>query len=452
MKINGYVFPVDNHCEFLSGEEVISGQQWANECTKLAEEISHYSQKNWLLYEDDFYLYSRCFFALLIANKNIILAQSNTEQRTEQAALIADITIGNLASKHLPSFKSATLTKKDISVSEIPASTGIFTLSPTNTITLFTSGSSGEAKAIKKNWYQFVNEIEALADLFNEKSTNNWIMATVTHKHIYGLLFKLLWPVFTNQKIITDTIEYPEQAEYFAQKLTDILFISSPSYLSRATDQLSHIAQANIKNIFSSGGPLPTPIAHSFFSQYKQAVIEVYGSTETGGIAWRQQVLNKQWLLFPQHQVKLAPDSTLHLTSPFLAENTSIKTDDQVKLNGRYFELVGRVDRIIKLHEKRLSLDEMEQCLSNLSLVEWCHCTIISTNKDQLVTLIKLSDKSQLPIDALQKNALIRQLKSELLIKFEASLLPKKWRFVEEIPYNSQGKLVKAQIIELFHT
>ena len=265
-------------------------------------------------------------------------------------------------------------------------------------------------------------------------------------------MFKLIWPAFTNKQIICETIEYPEQVEHYCQTFKNIVFVSSPSYLARTVKQFSAQASANISEIFCSGGALCANAANDFLKYNQQIITEIYGSTETGGIAWRQQSQKTQWQLFPEHQATLAQDNTLLLSSNFLPKGQSYKTDDRVELEERFFSLLGRVDRIVKLHEKRLSLDEMEIELNNMQKVSACHCFILDARKNKagLVAVIQLAHHSALPEDSLQKKQLVNECKKTLSSLFEPSLLPRKWRFVQQLPFNSQGKLVKKALVNLF--
>ncbi|MES1989216.1 MAG: hypothetical protein V4440_14520, partial [Pseudomonadota bacterium] len=43
-----------------------------------------------------------------------------------------------------------------------------------------------------------------------------------------------------------------------------------------------------------------------------------------------------------------------------------------------------------------------------------------------------------------------QQLKNHLSERFESVLLPKQWRFLEQMPINAQGKLTYATISALF--
>ena len=458
MTIDAYNFPINCQSEFYRGEEKISGQQWAVECLSLANEINAFSEQNWLLYQDDFYQYSQYFFALLIAKKNIVLAQGQQCQRFKQAEKLADISIGINSTfgddekneQTLPSFTRSTNHEVNFK-----ANASVFSnlaIDANTSITLFTSGSTGEAKAVRKYWYQFANEIECLAALFLRSAKQHCVISTVTHKHIYGLLFKLIWPVFSNQQIVCETIEYPEQLENYCDKFSNIVLVSSPSYLSRTCRQLSQQASKSVNEIFCSGGALSPEVAADFFNHNQQAIFEIYGSTETGGIAWRQQANNSQWQLFPKHQVTIAEDSTMLLTSTFLPKGEAYKTDDRVQLNGQFFTLLGRVDRIIKLHEKRLSLDELEAEITRQAYVNASHCFLLDTPKSKgaLVAVIELTSQIALPLDVADKKQLVSECKKALLSVFEPALLPRKWRFVAKLPFNSQGKLVKKSLVNLF--
>lgn len=452
MSVDTFHFPSTTQSWFIQGKQQVSGQQWAQECLSLAACLGDYKQQNWLLYDDDFYRYSRYFFALLLANKNIVLAQSNQPERIQEASHLAEISIGDFATHavakasglthfQLPELATAPLEAASLEATAINANI---------TITLFTSGSTGSAKAIKKYWYQLANEVACLATMFPQQQ--GCVLSTVTHKHIYGLLFKLLWPVFTHKKIICETIEYPEQVEAYCQTLDNLLLISSPSYLERTSKQLSPQASQKITQLFSSGGALSATVAEQFCRLNQQRITEIYGSTETGGIAWRQQVTQPQWQLFPNHQASLAADNTLQLSSAFLPKGEIYKTDDRVELNGRFFNLLGRVDRIIKLHEKRLSLDEMETLLKQVTPINACYCFMLANeqNKPRLVAVLAVTERQFLPANGIQKKHLVDRCKQLLSTSFEPSLLPRKWRFVQQLPFNTQGKLVKSALIELF--
>jgi len=84
--------------------------------------------------------------------------------------------------------------------------------------------------------------------------------------------------------------------------------------------------------------------------------------------------------------------------------------------------------------------------------VSACHCFILNTSKSKagLVAVIQLEQCSTAPESSIQKKQLVNECKKILSLLFEASLLPRKWRFVQQLPFNNQGKLVKKVLVSLF--
>ena len=62
-------------------------------------------------------------------------------------------------------------------------------------LVIYTSGSTGVAQAIPKNLSQMSAEIATLETQFGDVIDDADIVATVSHQHIYGLLFNVLWPL-----------------------------------------------------------------------------------------------------------------------------------------------------------------------------------------------------------------------------------------------------------------
>ncbi|RMS18805.1 AMP-dependent synthetase and ligase, partial [Pseudomonas coronafaciens pv. garcae] len=60
---------------------------------------------------------------------------------------------------------------------------------------LCTSGSSGEPKLIEKRFRQLANEVCALEQLWGAELGEACMIGSVATQHIYGLLFRLLWPL-----------------------------------------------------------------------------------------------------------------------------------------------------------------------------------------------------------------------------------------------------------------
>ena len=62
----------------------------------------------------------------------------------------------------------------------------------------------------------------------------------------------------------------------------------------------------------------------------------------------------------------------------------------------------------------------------------------------------ELSNAGKLAFAAEKKFNFDRQLKAHLKQYFEAIVVPRKFRYLESMPYNSQGKLNKKELESLF--
>jgi acyl-coenzyme A synthetase/AMP-(fatty) acid ligase len=65
---------------------------------------------------------------------------------------------------------------------------------------LFTSGSTGNPEPVAKTFAQLESELTALETQWGEQLAGATITSSVSHHHIYGLLFRLLWPLCTGRK------------------------------------------------------------------------------------------------------------------------------------------------------------------------------------------------------------------------------------------------------------
>ncbi len=204
--------------------------------------------------------------------------------------------------------------------------------------------------------------------------------------------------------------------------------------------------------MFSSGGALPIEANKKASDIFNCAVTEVFGSSETGGVAFRQAVSSGlSWRRFPSVKIKQSPQKNLAIKSPFIAVDSFYVMSDEVELiDDDYFILHGRSDRIVKIEEKRLSLDAMEAKLLSHAFVKGVAVTVLDGRRQIVVAAIELSGEGVLQLKAKDKKWLVSILKQQLLQEFERVVLPKKWRFISSIPTNTQGKRLDTEIKALF--
>jgi acyl-coenzyme A synthetase/AMP-(fatty) acid ligase len=199
--------------------------------------------------------------------------------------------------------------------------------------------------------------------------------------------------------------------------------------------------------IFSSGGPLNGADAALWRGRVPGGVAEVYGSTETGGIAWRNQgpdPASADWT--PFDDVTLAFQAGALVVTSFRAGPLPLRLQDAAEpLPDGRFRLLGRLDRIIKLEEKRIALPELEKALEAQPWVARAALVLLEGVRPTLGAVVVLK-----PGAPSERGLLVRTLRAHLGLRFEIMALPKRWRFPRELPYDARGKLTPRALAGLF--
>ena len=430
--------------------ELITYAQMIGTVKAISCQVQKYEVENWILAANDTYYFLCGFLALLCSGKEILLPPNN------QSGTLRDVIVGAEALMTDLDIATAWPTiRLDQLHAQKTANIDLHIPVENSFLQLCTSGSTGEPKQIRKSLMTLLLEINCLEQTWGQQIQKRLFASTVSHQHIYGLLFRVLWPLLTGRKFMCENIEYPEQLAYVTQRYGDIVLISSPAYLKRMIDVFSDGQFSyRIKTIFSSGGPLAEETAIAYTQKMQVTPIEVLGSTETGGVAYRQQVSQGEnaWRKFMPVQLRCAEDiNLLEVCSPFCYTSDWYRMGDTVEmLDEERFRLSGRVDRIIKLEEKRISLDAMERQLLRHPLLDDVRVVVLDGYRTVLGAVCILSPEGQKQLEAELPRAISNHLKEYLADYFDRVTLPRKWRYVTEFPYNSQGKLTQNDLRQLF--
>lgn len=318
-------------------------------------------------------------------------------------------------------------------------------------LVVHTSGSTGAPQAIPKFLSQMASEVDVLEQMFGATLGDAAVVATVSHQHIYGLLFKVLWPLCAGRPVLAESVAYPETlAALLAQRPS--LLVSSPAHLKRLPELAAwQDVRAQLRAVFSSGGPLPEEAAAACASLLGKTPIEVYGSSETGGVAWRQRSASAAWNTFPNVEWRLEENGALAVRSPHLADEQWLALADRAVAAGEgRFELQGRADRIVKLEEKRISLDALEAALLASPLVAEARVQLDeSAARACIAAFVVLTSAGCDQLQAQGKLAMNRALRGMLAAGAEAVALPRRWRYLERMPVNAQGKTTHAALASL---
>lgn len=320
-------------------------------------------------------------------------------------------------------------------------------------LTLYTSGSSGEPKAVRKTLAQFDAEVRTLEMQWGAMLGQAPMLASVPHRHIYGLLFRVFWPLAAGRPFDRASCTEPLQLQARFEQVGRAAVVSSPSQLDRWSelpgfDTLSPMPYA----FFSSGGPLSEQAADVYARRFGAAPVEIYGSTETGGIAWRRRDQSDAWQGVPGVALKCDADGALVVRSPHLGHDAWHRTDDAVQFDedGR-FRLKGRLDRVVKLDGKRVSLPEIETHLGRHAYVAQAAAVVLpGAVRERLGVLIALTPEGCKALLADGRIALAKTLRAHLAEYLEVVVLPRRWRFCSALPFDARGKLPAAAVAAAF--
>lgn len=105
-------------------------------------------------------------------------------------------------------------------------------------LSLCTSGSSGEPKRIEKTLRQLANEVQALEHLWGTDLGSACIIGSVGTQHIYGLLFRVLWPLCAGRPFVRRQLAFPEDLQRASREHPAFAWVASPALLKRMGDNL----------------------------------------------------------------------------------------------------------------------------------------------------------------------------------------------------------------------
>ena len=322
-------------------------------------------------------------------------------------------------------------------------------IAPSAQLVLYTSGSTGVPKEVQREVHNVEAELAVLETLWGDGLGQARFFTTVSHRHVYGMLFGVLWPLLNRRPFANFLLAYPEQladGRGNAQAL-----VSSPALLKR----IGHLPRGSTswRAVFSSGGLLPASAAADTEDVLGVCPVEVLGSTETSGVAWRSRSVHKAcFRVMPRVETRLGPNDLLEARSPFTGQPDWLTMGDRVRFAGDgSFELLGRGDHLAKIEDKRVSLAEIERYLLETPWIKDAACLALEDGRRQYVgAILQLNAEGAAEIARVGRRPFNEGLKAVLRGRIDGVAVPRKFRYVDSIPVDTQGKRQPAMIERLF--
>lgn len=423
-------------------------KDFLTDCAKMRSFILSKDCEEWILHCNDYWNFLVTFVSLLQCKKQIMLTANISPSFIEE---MRKPTYGFLtdAKDVFDSFDIPSVLEnaKNPSEDEIRTTPSI---NPDETkIHMFTSGSTGKPKAVLQRMTEFEADNEFIFSKFGDEFLSRRLVATVSQHHIYGFLFTIALPFAAGIPFRRARIEFPTEFE----KLDDseYIIIAVPAFLKRTVEVEDKLPLKNCY-IFTSGGVLLPEIAKRTYEVFGFWPMEVYGSTETSGIAYRQSKNGLEWTPFANAKIWCdKEDGCLVIKSPYIKDPAGFKTGDLAEIHedGRFL-LKGRADSIVKIEEKRISLTEVENRILQTGFVKDVCVVAMNDRRQYLAAAIVFNDEGKEKFRDAKKFDINMYFHNFLIQFFENVVLPKKWRYLESLPMDLQGKKKKLEIQALF--
>lgn len=214
-----------------------------------------------------------------------------------------------------------------------------------NGFTFSTSGSTGKRQHIRHTQNFLVDEAESWAQVFQASSLPvNRIITLVPCHHIYGFIWGLLVPKALGVPVLDAS------HEALPELLAGDLLVAVPDQWQWLAGS-GRAGPALVQGVTSTA-PMPKQLHQRLVAARVAApaslarLLQIYGSTQTGGIGWRD-CPDKPYTLAPNRRRSASGGIELRLPSGALVP---LALQDDLQWTGaNEFELLGRIDCCVQV-------------------------------------------------------------------------------------------------------
>ena len=311
-------------------------------------------------------------------------------------------------------------------------------------IQLFTGGSTGAPKSWPKTVRNLLAETRNIVQTYGITDTD-CIVSTASPLHIYGMLYSILAALAGSAAITAGTPSFPVEIESEVLDNRATVLVSLPAHYRALTGHAGRVLP--LRMAFSSAGMLDPIDAAAFGERNQVGINEVYGSTETGGVAARNRYAGESaFTVFRPVTVKRV-DEDLWVRSDFLSPNLPVDDAGFYAIGDRAvfsapdrFSLIGRSDSVVKVGGKRVDLAAVRTLLLEHARVN-----------EALVTALSVGNgRENLIVAVVEGSAGLDELNALIETRLEPYARPRRIKIVKRIPVTAAGKYDRQQIENYF--
>lgn len=304
------------------------------------------------------------------------------------------------------------------------------------------SGSTGDVKSIVRKEESLRADAALLLTTFPELwNVRPYVVATVHAEHMYGALWVERAPRMAGCNVHAGVVLSVEEIVGLADESKPLLLITTPSFLEKARRHPDFPRLRGVLHgIVTSGSMLSSETALSVAEITGVCPLEIYGSTETGTVAWRRRTEGEEWTIMEGVSTTVTEEGLIAVASPFAMSSSCVLGDLVDLIDGRHLLLKGRVDRQVKVLEQFVSLGKVESAFASHHYVSRVRVEALGKDVPRLGALIELSADG---IAAIAQGTYAQgatALREHVRAALRPHEIPRRIRFVRMLPTNAQGK------------
>jgi acyl-coenzyme A synthetase/AMP-(fatty) acid ligase len=307
-------------------------------------------------------------------------------------------------------------------------------------VIMFTSGSTGQPLPYRKTWGSLVRTAQSECETLG---LHAWpglaVLGTVPPQHAFGLESTVMigmrcgFPLHAGRPFFPADI----RAELASLPRPRGL-ITTPVHLRVLLAEPDELPPADF--LLCATAPLSPQLAAAAEARFRAPLHEIYGCTESGGIASRRTVAGAEWRAIRDVTLRSDGRGTWVKGGPV---ETEVLLADIIELRGHgEFLLHGRSGDLVNIAGKRTSLAHLNYHLNSIEGVR-DGVFVAPTAEDEGKGVARLVAYVVAP--GLTTEGLLHALRQRI----DAAFLPRPLHLVDALPRNATGKLPRHALDEL---
>jgi acyl-coenzyme A synthetase/AMP-(fatty) acid ligase len=303
---------------------------------------------------------------------------------------------------------------------------------------VFTSGSTGTPLPYKKTWGHLARCVrDGAPRLGLSDGRSHVLIGTVPAQHMYGFESTVLLALMSGNSFCAERPFYPADiAAAVAAVPRPRVLVTTPVHLRALL--ASEIEMPPLDLVVSATAPLEQDLARAVEKTFHvAALLEIYGSTETGQIAIRRTAESAAWRLWPGVRLKISNDQVFahggHVEQLTVMQDViEITSDDEFLLQGRTADLVNVAGKRSSFGYLNAQLNAIPGVIDGVFFLR--DGATGSTGVARLGAVVVAPTLS------------VAALTEQLRQRIDPVFLPRPLIIVERLPRNATGKLPQQEL------